>query len=120
MCIGDRRERAHWLRAAAGRDTAVLVDCATLWLSNLLEAGRDPEPAIAELCEALAGLPGPVVIVTNEVGHGIVPATALGRAFRDQHGRMNQRLAAAMDHVVLVVAGRALVLPKSPVPEIVL
>lgn len=113
-------ELADALRDASRRDTAILVDCATLWLSNLMEAGRDPGPAIEAVARAIPGLPGPVVVVTNEVGHGIVPENALARRFRDHHGRMNQRLAAAMDHVVLMVAGRALVLPKSPSPEIVL
>lgn len=113
-------ELAAALRVASRPDTAILVDCATLWLANLLEAGRDPEPAVEILAGAIAGLPGPVVVVSNEVGHGIVPATALARSFRDHHGRMNQRLAAAMDHVVLMVAGRALVLPRSPAPEIAL
>jgi len=113
-------ELAPALVEASRPDTAILLDCATMWLSNLMEAGRDTDAAVAEFSTMLAGLPGPVVVVTNEVGHGIVPENALARAFRDAHGRMNQRLAAAMDHVVLVVAGRALVLPKSPVPEIVL
>ncbi|MGX1305440.1 adenosylcobinamide kinase/adenosylcobinamide-phosphate guanylyltransferase [Amorphus suaedae] len=113
-------ELAEALLEASGPDTAILLDCATLWLSNLLEAGTEPDRAVGILAETLARLPGPVVVVSNEVGSGIVPANALARAFRDHHGRMNQRLAAAMDHVVLVVAGRALVLPKSPSPEIVL
>lgn len=108
------------VREASRPDAALLVDCATLWLANLLEAGIEPDAAVEDLCGAVDGLSGPVVIVSNEVGHGIVPANALARAFRDHHGRMNQRLAAVMDHVVLMVAGRALVLPKSPDPEIVL
>ena len=118
--VEARLELAPALVEASRPDTAILLDCATMWLSNLMEADRDADAAVAELSATLAGLPGPVVVVTNEVGHGIVPENALARAFRDAHGRMNQRLAAAMDHVVLVVAGRPLVLPKTPDPEIVL
>ena len=97
-----------------------LFDCATLWLSNHMLADNDIALEQERLLAALNTSAAPVVVVSNEVGSGIVPANALARAFRDHHGRMNQRLAAAMDHVVLVVAGRALVLPKSPSPEIVL
>lgn len=88
---------------------AVLVDCLTLWLSNLMCAGDDAERAGAALLAALAAVPVPVMVVANEVGMGIVPATPLGRAFRDAAGRLNQRVAAAADSALLIVAG--LVLP---------
>ena len=88
-------------------ETAV-VDCLTLWLSNLMHAGLDVEERIDALCAALAGRT--VLLVSNEVGLGLVPNTALGRRFRDAAGRMNQRLAAAADRAVLVVAGLPLVL----------
>lgn len=89
---------------------AILVDCVTLWLSNLMEAGRDIETETAYLCEHLAQAPVPVVLVSNEVGMGLVPETPLGRAFRDAQGRVNQRLAAVCDRVVFVAAGLPLVL----------
>ena len=89
---------------------AVLVDCATLWLANLLEAGGDPGAEGGRLAEALARAAPPVVVVSNELGHGIVPMDAGTRAFRDAHGRLNQALAAAADLVVLVVAGLPLAL----------
>lgn len=92
---------AGW--AAPGR--AVLVDCLTLWLSNLIGAGRDPGPAGAALVRALPELGGPVVFVANEVGLGIVPDNALARAFRDAAGRLNQDVAAVADRVVFVAAG---------------
>lgn len=92
---------------AAAAD-AVLVDCLTLWLSNLMLAGRDVEAATAALLGALARAPLPVVLVSNEVGLGLVPETALGRRFRDAQGRLNQRVAAAVGRVDFVAAGLAL------------
>ena len=82
-----------------------LVDCLTLWLSNLMLADRDPAAATDRLAAALAGRSGPVVLVSNEVGLGIVPENALARRFRDAAGRLNQRVAALADSVVLTVAG---------------
>ncbi len=99
--------------AAAG-GAAVLVDCLTLWLSNLIHAGRDPEVATAALVEALAACRGPAVLVSNEVGWGIVPENALARTFRDAAGLMHQAVAAAADRVVLVAAGLPLVLKGAP------
>jgi adenosylcobinamide kinase/adenosylcobinamide-phosphate guanylyltransferase len=96
---------------------AVLVDCLTLWLSNLMGAGCDVDRETAALLAVLPQLAAPVVFVSNEVGSGIVPATPLGRAFRDEAGRLNQRVAAAADHVVLVVAGLPLILKQSAAEE---
>jgi adenosylcobinamide kinase/adenosylcobinamide-phosphate guanylyltransferase len=93
----------------AGED-AVLLDCLTLWLSNLMAAGRDVERAGAELCAALARAPGPVVLVSNEVGLGIVPDNALARDFRDHAGRLNQTIAATATRVYFLAAGLPLVL----------
>ena len=91
---------AHVAGLAEG---VALVDCATLWLANAMEAGREDEaPALAE---ALAHARVPVVVVTNELGLGLVPMDAGARAFRDAHGRMNQALAARAGLVVLVTAG---------------
>ncbi|MDA9430606.1 bifunctional adenosylcobinamide kinase/adenosylcobinamide-phosphate guanylyltransferase [Bradyrhizobium sp. CCBAU 51627] len=91
--------------AATDGGGARLVDCLTLWLSNLMLAGRDWEREVSELAAALPGLNGPVVFVTNEVGLGIVPDNALARSFRDAAGIMNQTMAAAADEVEFVVAG---------------
>ncbi len=84
---------------------AVLVDCATLWLTNVMLAGRDPGVEAGHLLAALAQCPAQVVIVTNEVGWSIVPENALARQFRDEQGRLNQRLAAQAERVAVVVAG---------------
>jgi adenosylcobinamide kinase / adenosylcobinamide-phosphate guanylyltransferase len=92
----------------------VLVDCLTLWLSNRLLADADPEKETETLAGVLAHRSGPLVLVTNEVGSGIVPDNALARRFRDAQGRLNQRMAALADRVVLVVAGLPLVVKGHP------
>ena len=89
---------------------AVLVDCATLWLANLLEDGGDPHAEGEALTGMLAEAPFPVVVVSNELGHGMVPMDRSTRAFRDAHGRLNQTLAARAGLVVLVTAGLPLAL----------
>lgn len=88
----------------------VLIDCATLWLTNHLLADHDLDAETARLLGALARHTAPVVIVSNEVGWGIVPENALARRFRDAQGRLNQRLAAKADLAVAVIAGLPLVL----------
>ncbi|MGB3148695.1 MAG: bifunctional adenosylcobinamide kinase/adenosylcobinamide-phosphate guanylyltransferase [Paracoccaceae bacterium] len=82
-----------------------LIDCLTLWLSNLMFAGRDWQTAAADLCTTLPLQSDPVVIVTNEVGGGIVPENRLARDFRDAAGLLNQQVAALADEVILAVAG---------------
>lgn len=96
--------------ALAGVRGPVLIDCATLWLTNVMLAGADVAAEGTALLAALAAHPGPVVVVSNEVGWGIVPENALARAFRDEQGRLNQRLAAASDLVAGVMAGLPMVL----------
>ena len=86
-------------------DTAILVDCLTLWLSNIMLADHDVEKATDDLLAALAAAAGPVLMVANEVGLGIVPENALARRFRDEAGRMNQRLASHVPHVAFISAG---------------
>jgi adenosylcobinamide kinase / adenosylcobinamide-phosphate guanylyltransferase len=100
---------ASVLAAAEG---AVLVDCLTLWLSNRMLAGADIDDGIDGLASALDVCPGTAVLVSNEVGFGIVPDNALARRFRDLQGRLNQRLAARADRVVLVVAGLPLMVKE--------
>lgn len=88
----------------------VLVDCLTLWLSNLILGDEDVAARTEELLAALATCPVPVAFVANEVGMGIVPDNALSRRFRDEAGRLNQRLAQEVDEVVFVAAGLPLAL----------
>jgi adenosylcobinamide kinase/adenosylcobinamide-phosphate guanylyltransferase len=88
----------------------MLIDCLTLWLSNVMLDGSDVEAACDELSEALAAANGPIVVVSNEVGLGIVPDNALARRFRDAQGRLNQMIAARADRVVLMAAGLPLTL----------
>jgi adenosylcobinamide kinase / adenosylcobinamide-phosphate guanylyltransferase len=92
----------------------VLVDCLTLWLSNRLLADGNLEKETESVADAVAHRSGPVVLVTNEVGSGIVPDNALARRFRDTQGRLNQRMAVLADRVVLMVAGLPLVLKGHP------
>lgn len=96
--------------AQARSDEAVLLDCATLWLSNHMLAGSDLAAEEDRLLAALGACPAPVAVVSNEIGLGLVPETALGRRFRDAQGALNQRLAAAAGCVVFVAAGLPLAL----------
>lgn len=134
------RRPAHWrtvecttaladtLGQHAHDDTCLLVDCLTLWLSNLLFAGQAAQQAEAgeaidctllrdetdALIATLPKLPGQVILVSNEVGWGVVPANPLARVFADEQGRLNQRIAAACDDVFLVAAGLPLQLKRTP------
>lgn len=94
----------------AAMDRPLLVDCLTLWLSNLMLAERPLDREFGRLHAALRGAAGPVVLIGNEVGLGLVPETPLGRRFRDAAGRLNQEIAALADRVVFVAAGLPLVL----------
>jgi adenosylcobinamide kinase/adenosylcobinamide-phosphate guanylyltransferase len=107
---------ADALRREASSDRIVVVDCATLWLSNLLLRDDNVSAATQGLTQSIAGLPGPVIFVSNEVGGGIVPENALARAFRDAQGLLNQALAEACEAVVLVSAGIVLQIKPSPEP----
>ncbi len=129
-CAEAPLQLAATLRAAAAPHKCLLVDCLTLWLSNLFFAGaaaRQAEAGEAIDCPLLAGetlalldtlprLPGRVVLVSNEVGWGIVPMHPVARLFADEQGRLNQRVAAVADRVTLVAAGLPLVLKDTP-PE---
>ena len=90
---------------AAENDKVILVDCLTLWLSNLMLGGADLARHSDSLADAIAQHDAPLFLVSNEVGLGLVPETPLGRAFRDEAGRLNQRVAAMADSVILVAAG---------------
>lgn len=101
------------LQRESRRDRMILVDCLTLWLSNLMHAGRDAEAEGRSLAAWLPQAPGPIVFVSNEIGLGLVPETPLGRAFRDAQGRLNQIIAAAAPNVAFVAAGIPLWLKRS-------
>jgi adenosylcobinamide kinase/adenosylcobinamide-phosphate guanylyltransferase len=107
------------LREADGPDAVLLVDCLTLWLSNLVLGANLSDAEVAERGEALAALlpalRARVILVANEVGLGIVPENALARRWRDLAGSLNQRLARACDTVLLVTAGLPLAL-KGHIP----
>jgi adenosylcobinamide kinase/adenosylcobinamide-phosphate guanylyltransferase len=104
------------LMRESARERVILVDCLTLWLSNLMYAKRDPAEESARLTDWLRAAPGPVVLVSNEIGLGLVPLTPLGRSFRDAQGRLNQQVAAAASDVVFLAAGLPLWLKRATPP----
>lgn len=112
--VEEQLDVAAVLRREAREGNAVLLDCLTVWLSNLMGAGRDIEAESAALVGALDAGAGPVVIVSNEVGSGIIPDNPLSRAYADALGILNQRVAAAAGRVILMTAGLPLVLKASP------
>ena len=96
------------LEQASSQDTCILVDCLTLWLTNLMMAERDVDAECDALCLALPNLTNSganILFVSNEVGQGIVPMERMARDFRDHAGRLHQKLAAAVPHVWFVTAG---------------
>jgi adenosylcobinamide kinase/adenosylcobinamide-phosphate guanylyltransferase len=105
---GALRVQAAEADVVPGR--AILVDCLTLWVSNLMGAERDVDAAGEHLAAMLPALRVPVVLIANEVGLGIVPDNALARRFRDHAGRLNQCLAQVCQRVVFVAAGLPLML----------
>lgn len=101
---------ANAITSHAEEKTVCVVDCLTLWLSNLMHAEHDIKAATSELCLSLEHAKGSVVLVSNELGLGLVPETTLGRQFRDEQGRLNQRIAAISNRVEFVAAGLPLML----------
>ncbi|WP_313950644.1 bifunctional adenosylcobinamide kinase/adenosylcobinamide-phosphate guanylyltransferase [Accumulibacter sp.] len=122
--VEESLDLAGALRRHAAPGVCLLVDCLTLWLSNLLFAGdaahqaeageaiscRLFDDATQDLIDTLPQLPGQIILVSNEVGWGIVPMAALSRLFADEQGRLNQRVATQCERVTLVVAGLPLAL----------
>jgi adenosylcobinamide kinase/adenosylcobinamide-phosphate guanylyltransferase len=105
------------LTREATHGRVVLVDCLTLWLSNLMLAERDADIEARRLTRFLAVAKYPVVLVSNEVGLGLVPDTPLGRRFRDAQGGLNQIVAACVPNVVFIAAGLPLWLKNAPLQE---
>jgi adenosylcobinamide kinase/adenosylcobinamide-phosphate guanylyltransferase len=100
--------------AEAPPKSPLVIDCMTLWVSNLMIAGHDVDEAMARFVKSLDGRRAPTIVVSNEVGAGLVPETALGRAFRDQSGLVNQQLAVSAHNVLFMVAGLAMPLKVLP------
>jgi adenosylcobinamide kinase/adenosylcobinamide-phosphate guanylyltransferase len=98
------------LKRETAEGRAVLLDCLTLWLSNLFMRSSRIEEEIKQLAAFLKDTQSPIVLVSNEIGLGLVPETKLGRDFRDAQGRLNQAVAAAVPSVVFVAAGLPLTL----------
>ena len=108
--VEEKLDLPQTLGRLSAPGTPVLVDCLTLWLSNLMEAGRDIAAETDSLVTSLASLPGPVVLVSNEVGLGGIAANAMARRFADELGALNQAVALMADRVLLVAAGLPLTL----------
>ncbi len=101
---------ANAVRLADREGGTILVDCLTLWLSNLIHHEKDVDIATDALITVLEGAKGRVILVSNEIGLGLVPMEKLSRQFRDAQGRLNQRIAAVADRVEFVVAGLPMVI----------
>jgi adenosylcobinamide kinase/adenosylcobinamide-phosphate guanylyltransferase len=101
-------ELAEAIEAEKKGGAVMLIDCLTLWASNLLLSEEDPQSRVAKFLAAIASSPARIILVSNEVGMGIVPDNALARQFRDLAGDINQRVAAAVENVDLAVAGLTL------------
>ena len=126
MCIRDRsrikthkkrREGKNWkdieapielgtaIKNNAISNNCILVDCLTLWLTNILLAGQDIDDAINELLLTIKACPGEIILISSEVGLGIVPDNSIARRFRDLSGKLHQKLAMEAENVLLMVAG---------------
>lgn len=116
--VEEQLDIASVLLERAGPGRVILVDCLTLWLANLMDAERDIDHELSTLAGRVSHCAGPVVLVTNEVGLGIVPENRLARAYRDWHGRMNQIMADACLRVILIAAGLPTILKPTPHSEI--
>lgn len=99
LAIGDI------LRFHQSKSLPILVDCLTIWLSNLMQTESDIDGEIDSLTDIISAMKQPLVLVSNEVGSGIVPDNKLARDFRDQAGKLNQRIAATVNRVYLITAG---------------
>lgn len=104
------------LIAESQKNAVILVDCLTLWLSNLFENDFNIEEQVGLLIEALKQTTGPVILVSNDVGQGIVPINELARNFRDESGRLNQKIAAIAQNVYSVTAGLPIPLKENNKP----
>jgi adenosylcobinamide kinase/adenosylcobinamide-phosphate guanylyltransferase len=125
ILLHRQRRDSRWITCDVGLDLAsalrklragegsVLVDCLTLWLSNVMLDGREMDVETNSLVAALGSADVPIVAISNEVGLGIVPDNALARQFRDAQGRLNQQIAAIADEVIFVAAGLPLTLKTS-------
>ena len=121
----DRRFGRGWLEIEAplglaeaiaenaAEDRVLLIDCLTLWLTNLMMAKRDIDAAASTLLAVLARAPGQSILISNEVGFGIVPENAMARRFRDLAGRLHQDIARDANQVLLMVAGLPVVVKAS-------
>lgn len=115
--VEEPEDLASALRAVSSDADVILIDCLTVWLGNLMHrygADKTWYPAIDALLAALARPPCRIILVTNELGMGLVPETPMGRRYRDIAGTVNSRVAALADRVVLMVSGIPVVVKDAP------
>ena len=104
--VEEPTEVPNIIRKSSGLYPVILIDCLTLWMSNLMSHKPDSvEHSAQDLFDALSETTGPTIIVSNEIGLGLVPGEAVGRRYRDLSGRLHQKLAEICNRVILVVAG---------------
>lgn len=111
--LEERLDIAALIAREARPERVLLVDCLTLWLSNLMGADRDPDTEARHLAGVLGSLAGPIILIANEVGLGLVPETPVGRRFRDAQGRLNQTMARTAQSVMFLAAGLPLTLKSA-------
>jgi adenosylcobinamide kinase/adenosylcobinamide-phosphate guanylyltransferase len=119
VTLEEPRDIAAAARRAAASHDVLVIDCVTVWVANLMERGDDDTAVLAaadDLAKLMRERLASLVVVSNEVGAGVHPPTALGRRFGDLLGFVNQRLAAAADRVTLMVAGIPLTVKDAPLP----
>ena len=118
--IEESKSIVEVIAANAAPETAILVDCVTLWLTTLLSSKMDIKTETESLIALIPKLPGAIVFVTNELGTGIVPEVAIAREFRDYAGNLNQELANVCDAAYLIVAAKPILLKPVVQPEVIL
>ena len=116
--VEEQIDIADVILSKASQQSVVLIDCLTLWLANLTFGDHNIDVETERTCAALKVAPGPVVLVSNELGMGIVPENKLSRDFRDNQGRLNQKIAETVDAVEFVAAGQPIRLKPAATPRL--
>ena len=114
VTIEEPYDLPHAITEYDAKGAVLLVDCLTLWLTNIISIKRDFSNETKSLTAAISSIKGRVVLVSNEIGHGLVPMDGPSRQFRDLHGELNQAVATAVDQVIFVAAGLPITLKGGP------
>lgn len=114
ITIEEPYDLPHVITKYGATGAVLMVDCLTLWLNNIVSIKRDVDNQTKALTAAISSIKGRIVLVSNEIGHGLVPMDGQNRQFRDLHGELNQAVAAAVDQVIFVAAGLPITLKGGP------